>query len=167
MVVTSSLKPKKKKKDKLEEHVGRIAEEEKPLVEEAEEKIGETTLPQEEIKYMTEEKRKPEIMPEAAPSGKDVSYILHGQEQKKEGYKEAKAEEKTALRFKSEHAAEPGREYTDVSALKAGLPRKGYVESKGLLKDAMLEELKKKHEEETKKEHEQRMKKLYKKDDEE
>ena len=152
----------KKKKHKLEEQVHKLVEQEQPPIAEAEPK---TTLPEEELKQITQEPEKPSEKIEAPPA--ELKYVSTDVEEEtdKQGYvkHEVKKGKKPSYveQIKTEHLGEPG--YIDPAAIKAGLPRKGYIESKGLLKDPMLEELKKKHEEDTKKEYEQRHKKMYEK----
>jgi|GEM_PF-5753271 len=129
----------KPKKEVLEEEVKEIIEEKKEIIKEAEEKIQEEpSVPKEE-----------------------VAYTLKNQEKPAQEYTPAKPEAYEAKKpaFAGRFTAEKG--YIEPAAVKAGLPRKGFIESKGLLKDAMLEELKKKQEEETKKEYEERRKKMY------
>ena len=154
---TSKKKKKvKRKKHKLEEQVHKLVEQEQPQIEKAEPK---TTLPEEELKQITQEE--PEKKP-SAPSELKYTADVKEDEEDQQGYiKQEIKKGKTSYveQIKTEYAEEPG--YTDPASIKAGLPRKGYIESKGLLKDPMLEELKKKQEEDTKKEYAQRHKKMY------
>lgn len=140
---TIKKKSKKKKPVILEHAVAEIAEEHEEVVQEAKEKLeAEPTIPKEEIAYTLKEEKEKSVEYAPAPYTK--------KEEKTPSYVE-----------KVEASAYSEQGYTDPAAIKAGLPRKGYIESKGLLKDAMLEELKKKHEEDTKKEYAERHKKLY------
>ena len=136
-----TLKKTKPKKPVILEHaVEKIAEQHEEVIKEAKEKLeAEPAIPKEEIAYtLKEEKEEQPAAYTAVEKEDNLEYV--------------EKVETTA-------PSEPG--YTDPAAIKAGLPRKGYIESKGLLKDAMLEELKKKHEEDTKKEYAERRKKAY------